>query len=241
MRHSHGEIGVALSDLLSDWRQLKKKAASRMGSALASHMRDAFWHNYLTTSLAWYVATRPPPSRLPTALKGRGLLVQGLFVFWAVSFLSQNGSHQAMVGRPKGDCAFLGFDFAACMFRQLCRRCQGLSAGGIQESSVLGEQQGAAREARLALLFSCVDIWGGPVASREVWGTSQGVWGTSGLLLKIHSKKSSGEVAWELLGKLGDVLGIPGTFQKFWRSPTPSLQHAKNSLQENQTEQVVVL
>ena len=59
------------------------------------------------------------------------------------------------------------------------------------------------------------------LTSGEVWGTPGDFRGnlgsfreTSGLLLKIHSGRSSGEVAEELLGKFGELLGSPGTFQK---------------------------
>ena len=61
------------------------------------------------------------------------------------------------------------------------------------------------------------DLWGGPGTSGEVWGTSGEVWETSLEpldCLKIHSERSSGEVAGKLPEKYREILGSPGTFQK---------------------------
>ena len=75
------------------------------------------------------------------------------------------------------------------------------------------------------------------------------VWGTSGLLGKlpgslwrkaliIHSQRSCGEVAEELLGKFGGILGSPGHHQKMFRArsriatPPPAQWHCLRRVQE---------
>ena len=66
--------------------------------------------------------------------------------------------------------------------------------------------------------------------SGEVWGTSGEVWGTSGEpldCLKIHSERSSGEVAEKLPGKFGELPEKSGDFPEVRGSLTPSQRLAK--------------
>ena len=73
------------------------------------------------------------------------------------------------------------------------------------------------------------DLWGGPGnfgEVRELPGKSGklpwNLW-IAAIAFKIHSEKSSGEVAGELPGKSGEILGSPGTFQKLggaWLPPS---------------------
>ena len=67
-----------------------------------------------------------------------------------------------------------------------------------------------------------VDLWGGP---ENLQRSLENFPGNAGKLLenvwsalKIHSESSSGEVAEGLLGKFGEPLRSPGTFQKLGRA-----------------------
>ena len=74
------------------------------------------------------------------------------------------------------------------------------------------------------------DLRGSPKNLREVPGTSGEVWETSGepwIAVKLHSERTSGEVAEKLPGKFGELPGKSGDFPEARGILTPSQRLAK--------------